>query len=719
MDNRGMKTRRAALGGGLLLWALATPAAAASGVQPAATLPAWPAPAVVLFVAPDGDDSQPGSSEKPFASLEGARDAIRRLKAEGPLSAGGVEVRVRAGTYALRETLRLSTADSGTAAAPIRYVAAGEGVPRFSGGVRLLEFKRVSDPAVRARIPEGARGRVVEVDLAAAGVSDLISFELGGFSSGRGFRTHPTMELFVDGEPMTVARWPNEGFVKTGEVLGPLTLKAWDGKPGTVEGRFTYEGDRPAGWVGEPNAWLYGYWFWDWADSYERIEQIDVAKRVLTLAKPWHRYGYRKDQRFFAVNVLSELDAPGEWYLDTARRHVYLYPGRDLRQAVVELSTAAFPMLEMDGVSHVRFEGLLWELGGADGILIRGGAHAALVGCTIRKFAGNGLEIRGGAGHTVFSCNIHTLGRGGLVVSGGDRKTLSPAGHRIENCHIHHLSRIDHTYTPGVWLDGVGSRLAHNLIHDVASSAFRVGGNDHLIEFNEVHRVVLESDDQGGVDMWGNATYRGHVFRFNYWHHMGNWDRRGEEVPTGQAGIRLDDAISGVLIEGNVFHRCSAGAVGFGGVQIHGGKDNRIRGNLFVDCGAAVSFTAWGDARWRKFVANALEDPAIDRALYLERYPELARLAEDHDRNQIHQNTVVRCGRFILRDPGRLEVAGNRVEPEAKWFPEGADGRIRWDPKLAAELGLAHIPFERIGLQADSHRTRRSGEGWELSSDRF
>ena len=112
----------------------------------------------------------------------------------------------------------------------------------------------------------------------------------------------------------------------------------------------------------------------------------------------------------------------------------------------------------------------------------------------------------------------------------------------------------------------------------------RVGGNDHVVEYNDVYRVVLESDDQGGVDMWGDPTFRGNIFRCNYWHHIGNWRHPNEGPDCGQAGIRLDDAISGVLIYGNIFYRASSGKAGFGGVQIHGGKDNIFDNNLFVDC---------------------------------------------------------------------------------------------------------------------------------------
>ena len=674
------------------------------------------APALVFHVAADGDDAHPGTEAQPFRTLERARDAIRAVKQRDALPAGGVEVQIHPGEYRVTQTFRLGAEDSGTAAAPVTYRAVEGGAPRFTGGVRLSSFAVVEDAVVLARLPESARGHVWSTDLAKAGVTEVIPFALGGFASGRGFRTHPAMELYVNGEAMTLARWPNEGFVKTGEVPGPLTLTAWDRRPGAPEGRFRFDGDRPARWVEEPDAWLYGYWFWDWADSYEKIERIDLDRREIVLAKPWHGYGYRQGQRYHAVNLLSELDAPGEWYLDRQRQRVFLFPPGDLSEAVVELSVAGFPFVRVEVAAHVRFQGLVWECGAADGIHIIGGESVSLEGCTVRKMAGTGVEIRGGQRHAVQSCDISNLGRGGIAMAGGDRRTLTPGAHRVENCHIHHLSRIDHTYTPGVWLDGVGNRIRHNLIHHVASSAMRIEGNDHLIEFNEAHRVVLESDDQGAVDMFGNATYRGNVYRYNYWHHLGNWDRKGDEAHPMRAGIRLDDAICGVLVYGNVFQRCATGGTHFGGVQIHGGKENVIAANLFVDNAAAVSFTPWGEKRWREFVAKALDAPAVDRELYLARYPALAQLAEGHDVNAIQGNVALRCGPLFLRAPAGTEARHNREYPQGAELPEGPDGRLVWSADAAERLGVAHIPFLEIGLYADAWRGRVVSERLRVQS---
>jgi len=397
---------------------------------------------------------------------------------------------------------------------------------------------------------------------------------------------------------------------------------------------------------------------------------------------------------------------PGEWHLDRATGVLYFYPPADPAKAVVELSTVDATFVEMDNVSHVTLQGLLWDLGCADGVVVRGGRNCLLAGCTVRRFAGNGVEIHGGTGHGVLSCDVHSMGRGGTVVSGGDRKTLTPGRHFIENCHVFDLSRIDHTYTPAVGMTGVGNRIAHNLLNDVRSSAINLTGNDHLVELNEVFHVVWESDDQGGVDMCGNPTYRGNEYRWNYWHHMGNWRSPAQGPGCGQAGIRLDDAISGTLVYGNVFEHCSAGRLGFGGVQIHGGKDNVVDNNVFVDCMAAISFSPWGDAHWRASVGKALDAPEIDKSVYLARYPELARLSEDHDVNTVTRSLVVRCGQFLRRDSGRVRLAENLVTAEDPGFVDAARGDFRLkDGSPALErIGLRPIPFDEIGLYRDEFR---------------
>lgn len=649
-------------------------------------VPALPWAEISLHVAPGGSDANPGTAEKPFASLERAREEIR---ARRRTNAGTMEVLVHGGEYLMTKTLELEEADSGTEKGPIVYRAVSGEKPVFRGGLRLNGFSKVTSESVRERLPEEARGKVVQVDLKAAGITNLLPLKLGGFGSGHGFTTHPTHELFFNGKATQVARGPNEGFLRVKDVVVKDGTKGYD-REGSKVGKFVFEGERPLKWVNEPELLLYGYWFWDWADSYERVASIDAANRTITLAEPFHNYGYSIGAPFYAINALSELDAAGEWFLDRKEGVLFFYPPGEVEKAVVEFSMFGERMLELKDVRHVRFEGLTWELGSADAIRVVGGSDVLFAGCTVRRFAGNGIEIRSGERHGILSSDIYSMGRGGTLIAGGDRKTLKSGGHFIENCEVYDLSRIDHTYTPAVILDGVGNRIVHNRFHEIPSSAMRIEGNDHLVEFNEVFHVVQESDDQGGADMYGNPTYRGNVFRFNSWHHIGKWDGTGEQPKCGQAGIRLDDTISGTLVYGNVFERCSSGKVGFGGVQIHGGKGNIIDNNLFIACSAAASFTAWGEERWKSYVRAALESPEIDRDLYLSRYPEIGNFETNANQNHLWRNRTLITKQMFLRAPKNLESIDN-TELDC------------CDPSDEMP-GFFRIPHEEIGLYRDAYR---------------
>lgn len=666
--------------------------------------PQWPEPAWRIFVATNGNDVAAGTAEAPFATLTRARDAIRERRAAGGLPKGGVQVVVAGGEYPVTNTLQLARQDSGEVESPIVYRAAEGQRPHFRGGVRLTGFIPVRDKAVLARLPDGARGKVVCADMRAQGVIDFGKFDPGGYASGGGFGTRPVLELYWNGEAMRVARWPNDGWARAGEMLGEAS-KDPRGRTVFRDGRFRFDDERLHRWGGEGEAFLYGYWFHDWADSYDRVAKIDAKARVIELGAPLHRYGYKPGARFRAVNLLSEIDVPCEYHVDRTSGVLYFYPPSDLSKGVAEISMLEHPLLQMDDVSHVAFEGLTWELGRGDAVRAKGGERVLFAGCTIRAFGGDGVILDGGKGHGLLSCEVAHMGRGGIVLKGGDRKTLVSGKHFIENCHIHHFSRIHPTYTPAIHASGVGARIRHNLMHDSGSSAMRIEGNDHLVEFNEVHHVVMESDDQGGIDMFGNPTYRGNVHRWNYWHHIGT------EFAVGQAGIRLDDAISGTLIYGNIFHRTGGGH--FGGVQIHGGKDNIIDNNIFIECRSAISFSPWGEKRWREsldgpdtIMARALKEIDVTKPPYCDRYPELARLREGADANRIWRNVVWNCGEFLFRDRGIHELVDNLMADSDPGFEDASKGdwRLKSDAPVFRRTAFRAIPVGAIGLYRDKYR---------------
>ena len=422
--------------------------------------------------------------------------------------------------------------------------------------------------------------------------------------------------------------------------------------------------------------------------------------------EPCTGYDYREGNPYYAFNLLEEIDTPGEWYLNRKTGTLYFYPPGKLDEAQVQLSTLAGPFLETHGTSHLRVEGLTFELGCGNGAEISDGESVLLIGCTFRRLGNWGVSIRGGKSHGLHSCDLAILGGGGVFLKGGNKARLIPAGHFIENCHIHDFTRIDRSYAPAAIIDGVGNRMTHNLVHDSPHHGIRLEGYEHLVELNEVCDVVQESDDQSGIDMFGNPALRGNVIRYNFWHHNG-----GDHLPCGQAGIRLDDMISAVTMYGNVFWDTARGH--FGGIQINGGKENVAANNLFIDCSAAFSFSPWGKEYWLKRMNKGLchklmlsDGVKPTEPPHVTKYPDLAHLEEKISLNYVWRNVTFNCPKFALRERGKNELLENVSLSQDPGFVTAATGNftLPTDSVLYDLLGFRPIPFDEIGLYENENR---------------
>ncbi len=142
--------------------------------------------ATTFFIATNGNDAWSGKlaspnaagDDGPLATLAGARDAIRALKAAGPL-AEPVRVQIREGVYCITETLTFGADDSGGENATISYEAYPGETPELAGGRRIEGFQPAGGNRLSVQLPAVERGEWY-------------------------FR-----QLFVDGRRQVRARYPN------------------------------------------------------------------------------------------------------------------------------------------------------------------------------------------------------------------------------------------------------------------------------------------------------------------------------------------------------------------------------------------------------------------------------------------------------------------------------------------------------------------------------
>jgi hypothetical protein len=646
-----------------------------------------------IFVSPKGNDAHAGTKAHPFKSLEKARDAARKLKRDGK-----VVVWLRGGVYEREKVFALAAKDSGDAKRPVVYRGYPGEEARIVGGKVVTEWKPVSDKAVLARLTPEARGKVVQADLKALGVTDYGQVKGGG------------LELFFSNKPMTLARWPNQGFSDVVDTDGPIekNRRGWDV---CRTGRFVYGGDRPKRWLKEKAPWVHGYWFHDWADQRHPVKSIDPDRKVIAVEPPLHSYGYRKGTWFYAFNLLCEIDSPGEWYLDRETTILYFWPPTSIEKSLATVSVLD-TLVSFSNVSNVVFQGMVFEVARGTGITIKGGSHIKIAGCVLRNLGSWGVTIEGGIKNGVVGCDIYQTGNGGIGLDGRNiyqggysgigRKTLTIAGHFADNNHIHHYSRWNRMYQPAISIGGVGNRATHNLVHNAPHMAIEFSGNDHLIEFNEIYNVCQESNDAGAIYSGRDWTMRGTVIRHNYLHDISGFRGRG------CVGVYLDDMFCGTKIYGNVFYRVTRAAF------IGGGRDCNVENNIFVDCPQAMHMDAramgWASYHVNTTMTKRLKAMPYKSELWRKRYPKLVNILDDElaapKGNSVTRNIFVgQNWNDINKQARKYVVLKDNLVNEDPHFADKPPKTFRLrDDSPAYKLGFEPIPFEKIGLYKDDYR---------------
>ena len=290
-----------------------------------------PATAAEFWVAPDGDDANPGTRAQPLASIATAQRQARELRRLGKMETNEpLHLILRGGVYQLDRPLFFRPEDSGTETSPTLVEAATNEQPVVSGGVWIDGWKKLAGEL--PGLPEVARGQVWVAD-----------------APGFGGRPLEFRQLWVNDHKAIRAREPN------GDALNRLV--GWD--------QTNQEAWVPApapGAVRNP-AQLEMVIDQVWEIAVLRVKSLHFeTNRVgftfqqpegkIEFEHPWPPVTVTTNYQapFFLANAVEFLDSPGEWFADPAAGKIYYWPrpGEDLTQARV-----AAPALE----TLVRVEG--------------------------------------------------------------------------------------------------------------------------------------------------------------------------------------------------------------------------------------------------------------------------------------------------------------------------------------------------------------------------
>lgn len=535
--------------------------------------------ATEIHVSPKGNDANPGTEEQPVATLGRAQEMARAAKGVAP-----VTVLLGEGIYYLKEPLVFTADDSGAPGAPVTYEACKGEKPVISGGVQLahLNWKPFRDGIMQTPVP-----------------ADLV-----------------TDQLFVNGERQILARYPNadpKQLIFQGsaaDAISPKRVATW--------------ADPAGGYFHTMHPLLWGGF------SYLIKGKDDQGKLLLEGGWQNNRPGgatgafsgepnsiHRKYR--MVENIFEELDAPGEWFLNTKTHTLYFYPpaGLDLAKAVIEApvlrSLVEFRGSQQNPVRFVSLKGITFRhtlrtfmenrerllrtdwtayRGGAvvfdgaedcsleDVLLDQVGGNAVFVNKYNRRITVKGSEIVNAGGNGIAFVGDQEAARSMLTgyesrqnyqdidSTPGPRTDNYPKDCLVDDCLIHGTGCVE-KQTAGIEIDlAQDITIRHCSIYDVSRAGINIGDGcwgGHVIEWCDVFDTVKETGDHGSFNAWG---------RDRYW--------RAANVPADQLpSFALLDAVKPITLRFNRW-RCDHGW----DVDLDDGSSNYdIYDNLFLSGG--------------------------------------------------------------------------------------------------------------------------------------
>ena len=544
---------------------------------------------ISFYVSVDGSDSQLGTHNKPFGSIQKAMLAVQEYRKNNDITQ--ISVILRGGTYYLPNGLMFRAADGGSKKCKVIYKNYAGESPVLIGGVKLQEWQKYKDGIYVSNFPENKSG----------------------------------YELFENGTRMQKARTPKKGYYKMQEQV------EIDGK---LAFKYTQEDFDPSDW--DLSCGIINYWpYENWSNNNSAIHSIDKQSHTIVVER--EKINVHEGNRYYLFNILSLLTESGECVVNESKNNIFVWPKESIDSTNLVLSTC-FDVVRVEGnsnekVQNLHFEGLKVGICERNAIDFSYSRNCSVNACLIENAGDTGVYIHQYTqGITVSNCEIRYNGQHGVGLQGGGiRKESNNHHHVIKNNHIYECGkRLGHGN--GVYTSHSGyNQIINNHIHDMPRYAVTVKGNryktiegkipgmtwdnrydymqgrNNYIAFNNIHNVNTDSQDTGAIESWGSG--RDNVIDNNLIYDSGN-----EEFNL-QSGIYLDDQADYWTVTNNIIY----GIYGKNSNQCVYAKGigNHFENNIFVgniDCDRATKSFYMAEERCdnHKYLRNIFYFP-IDR----------------------------------------------------------------------------------------------------------
>jgi hypothetical protein len=561
----------------------------------------------VFHVSPQGNDRNPGTASRPFATPGRAQRAVRQVDRRVP-----IQVWLHQGTYYLDSPVTFEPQDSGTPESPVTWSAWQDEMVTLSGGQRL-----------NCQWTPHANG------VFKTAVTEKLDFS----------------QLFVNGKRKIRARYPNYDPSQPGksgylQAAGSIPQDAQDPFAGP-DADMTFSAEAPRGvqfdpatftskrWTHPEEAEIHIFQEAYWGNLQWRLNGIDPETHSIWFGEGGQQIGAKWDKnparvggrsRYFIENIFEELDSPGEWFLDKRMNILYYYPeaGIDLKTALVEVprlehiihfaGTQAQPVKNIT-LKGIRFAHSLstylcrydvpslsdWSIHRGGTVFAEGTRQCSIQDCWFDAVGGNAVFVNNyNREFSVTGCKFTETGDSAMCFVGDLAQTNGAQRQFPYECqasnNLVHDCGVFGKQIAGVYISRAKRiTVSHNLIYNMPRAAICVGDSTwggHVIEFNHTHDTVLETSDHGPFNAWGRDRA---------------WSLAQSHGPyTADRGIDaydvLVDAMEPVIVRNNFFDEKS----GWGLDLDDGASNYKIYNNISI---GGVSFK-WREGAYREVHNN-------------------------------------------------------------------------------------------------------------------
>ncbi len=512
-----------------------------------------------------GSDTADGAVSTPFKTIQKAQSVVRTRNAA---MTGDIHIYLSGGTYPLTSNLNFQAADSGFNGHRVVYLAQPYTAPVVTGARNITGWTQYdSAKNIWSASARGMNFRQLYINGARATRARTINYQgandLGPYSTGLVWKTAN----------------------KTISVPGSNFSPGWNRLTSTVEMVINRH----------------------WQTVRTKIASVAASGRNFEITPtttsqnilwntPYAQFLSPKPTYYFE-NSLDFLDAPGEFYLDTAANKVYYIPRSgeqaNLNNANYVMAPGTSRILDINGASNISFQWITFEGSNylpADGstvelqsnfmfkpttwqtqaipggVRVRNASGVHLQYCTVRRMGGAGIEFTDSTnGCVIDHGNVYDVAGNGIEVytdvnnvpgKGSIDTSHTSINDRITNTFVHEVGR-DYSGASGIIATyPKGITINHNEIYNCpyngislgwgwTSSATVLGGNK--VNYNNVHHVMQLHDDAAGIYTLSLNSPQSEI-AYNYIHDI---SRSGWAELNAISGIYFDEGSSGFNAHNN------------------------------------------------------------------------------------------------------------------------------------------------------------------------